>query len=87
MLFTGTAAGRQTTEFRDLDADWGAGFVRSSQHFVDALVHGTAADMSPASAAKVLQLCFAVYQASEIGAPVDPRTITGSVTPAGWADW
>ena len=43
--------------------------------------------MTPASAAKVLQLCFAVYKASEIGGPVDPRTVTGSVTPSGWADW
>jgi predicted dehydrogenase len=87
MLFTGNEHERKTTEFRDVDADWGAGFVRASQHFVDSLVNGTAADMSPESAAKVLQLCFAVYQASEIGGPVDPRTITGSVTPTGWADW
>jgi predicted dehydrogenase len=87
MLFTGNEHGRKTTEFSDVDADWGAGFVRSSQHFVDSLVHGTPADMSAASAAKVLQLCFAVYQASETGGPVDPRTITGSVTPTGWADW
>jgi hypothetical protein len=36
---------------------------------------------------KVLQLCFAVYQASEIGTSVDPRTMTGSVTPSGWAQW
>ena len=43
--------------------------------------------MSPESAIKVLQLCFAVYRASEIGTSVDPRTITGSVTAAGWADW
>jgi predicted dehydrogenase len=87
MLFTGNEHGRNTTEFRDVDADWGAGFVRSAEHFVDSLVNGTPADMSPAYAAKVLQLCFAVYRASEIGAPVDPRTMTGSVTPSGWADW
>ena len=87
MLFTGNEHERTTTEFRDVDADWGAGFVRSSQHFVDSLVNGTPANMSPESAAKVLQLCFAVYLASEIGGPVDPRTITGSVTPTGWADW
>src|ERR1700677_4637061 len=87
MLFTGNEHERKTTEFRDVDADWGAGFVRSSQHFVDSLVNETPADMSPESAAKVLQLCFAVYQASEIGGPVDPRTMTGSVTPTGWADW
>jgi predicted dehydrogenase len=87
MLFTGNAHGRKTTEFRDMDADWGTGFIRSSQHFVDALVNGTPADMSPESAAKVLQLCFAVYQASETGGSVDPRTMTGSVTPSGWAEW
>jgi predicted dehydrogenase len=87
MLFTGTEQECVTTEFTELDADWGTGFVRSSQHFVDSVLHGTPADMSPESAIKVLQLCFAVYQASEIGASVDPRTITGSVTPTGWADW
>ncbi len=87
MLFTGTAAGRTTTEFTELDADWGAGFIRSSQHFVDSLLNGTPADMSPESAVKVLQLCFAVYQASETGSSVDPRTMTGSVTPSGWGEW
>ena len=87
MLFTGTEKECVTTEFRDVDADWGTGFVRSSRHFVDSLLHGTPADMSPESAIKVLQLCFAVYRASEIGTSVDPRTITGSVTAAGWADW
>ncbi|HEY1828680.1 MAG TPA: Gfo/Idh/MocA family oxidoreductase [Acidimicrobiales bacterium] len=87
VLFTGTAEARATTEFTEIDADWGAGFVRSSQHFVDSLINGTTADMTPEAATKVLQLCFAVYQASEIGSSVDPRTVVGSVTPAGWADW
>jgi predicted dehydrogenase len=87
MLFTGNASERKTTEFTDLDADWGTGFVRSSQHFVDSLVHGTPAAMSAESAAEVLRLCFAVYRSSELGAPVDPRTITGSVTPPGWGEW
>ena len=54
---------------------------------MDSLVNGTPADMSPEYATKVLQLCFAVYRASESGAPVDPRTMTGSVTPSGWAEW
>jgi len=87
MLFTGTPEGRTTTEFTTLDADWGAGFVRSSQHFIDSIINGTPAEMSPESAIKVLQLCFAVYQASQIGTSVDPRTISGSVTPPGWAEW
>ena len=40
MLFTGNKRECTTTEYRDLDADWGTGFVRSSQHFVDSLITG-----------------------------------------------
>ncbi|HVA07923.1 MAG TPA: Gfo/Idh/MocA family oxidoreductase [Acidimicrobiales bacterium] len=87
MLFTGTEKECTTMEFRDIDADWGAGFIRSSQHFISSILNGTTADMTPEAAIKVLQLCFAVYQASEIGTSVDPRTVAGSVSPAGWADW
>jgi predicted dehydrogenase len=87
MLFTGTKDGCKTTEFTEIDADWGAGFVRSSQHFVDALVHGTPAAMSAEEATEVLQLCFAVYRAAQLNAPVDPRTISGSVSPTGWGEW
>jgi hypothetical protein len=43
--------------------------------------------MSPADAIKVLQLCFGVYQAGNTNSRVDPRTITGSVIPTGWAEW
>ncbi len=87
MLFTGTAAERKTTEFTEIDADWGAGFVRSSQHFVDALLRGTPAAMTAGEATDVLKLCFGVYQAAETRQPVDPRTITGMVTPSGWGEW
>ncbi len=76
-----------TTEFTEVDADWSTGFTRSSAHFVESLINGTPAELSAADARRVLQLCFAVYAASEARAPVDPRTITGSVTPEGWADW
>jgi predicted dehydrogenase len=87
VLFTGTRQERKTTEFTELDADWGAGFVRASQHFVDALVSGTTAAMTAADATDVLRLCFAVYRAAQLGAPVDPRTMTGSVSPPGWGEW
>ena len=40
--------------------------------------------MSAAEAIKALQLCFAVYQAGNTHQPVDPRTISGAVTPEGW---
>jgi len=87
VLYRGKDNQRTTTEFTDVDADWKSGFVRSSAHFVDSLLAGTPADMSPTAAIKVLQLCFAVYAASDTRRPVDPSTITGSVTPEGWADW
>ncbi len=87
MLFTGTPQERKTTEFTDLDADWGAGFVRSSQHFVDSLLTGSPATMTAAEATDVLRLCFAVYEAGQTRAPVDPRTMTGFVSPPGWGDW
>ncbi|MHB1582716.1 MAG: Gfo/Idh/MocA family protein [Acidimicrobiales bacterium] len=87
MLYRGKDNQRSMVEITDVDADWGTGFRRSSAHFVDSLLAGTPAEMSAEQATKVLQLCFAVYQAGDTHQPVDPRTITGSVTPAGWAEW
>jgi predicted dehydrogenase len=87
MLFTGTPQGRKTTEFSDVDADWGTGFVRSSQHFVDALLHGSAPAMTASEATDVLRLCFAVYEAGQTRSAVDPRTVTGTVSPPGWGEW
>ena len=88
VLYTGKDNVRTFTNFDDVDADWGSGFRRSSAHFVESLRSGTPAAMTAQEAAKVLQLCFAVYQAGDEHRPVDPRTITaGSVTPAGWAEW
>jgi hypothetical protein len=74
-----------TTEFRDIDADWGSGFVRSSAHFVDALLEGRLdPDMTGDDATAVLQLCFAVYEASNTRLPVEPASITGSASPPWW---
>lgn len=90
ILFRGKDNDRTTTEFTDVDADWGSGFTRSSTHFVDSVLAGATtgqADMTPADAVAVLQLCFAVYLASEERRPVDPRTITGTVRGPGWAEW
>jgi predicted dehydrogenase len=87
MVYRGDEDEYSMTGYSDMDADWGTGFKRSSVHFIDSLLAGTPADMSANQAAKVLQLCFAVYQAGNTRGPVDPRTITGSVTPTGWADW
>jgi len=75
---------RSMTGFTDLDADWGAGFRRSSAHFVESLLDGTPATMTALDAIRVLQLCFAVYEAANESRPVDPRTIVHQVIPRGW---
>ena len=78
-------AGEQTTTtFPHVDDDWGAGFRRASQHFVDTLVDGVPPEMSADEAIKALQLCFAVYEAGNTRQPVDPRTIDDPVVPDGW---
>lgn len=85
VVYQGRDNERRTMPVTDVDADWGAGFRRASAHFVDALLDGTTPAMTPDEAVKVLQLCFAVYEASATQAPVDPRTVTDAVTAAGWA--
>jgi predicted dehydrogenase len=84
MLYQGKDHASTMTGFSDLDADWGAGFRRSSAHFVDALLSGADAQMSSELATDVLRLCFAVYQAGNTRSPVDPRAITTSVSPDSW---
>ena len=84
VLYKGKQGSCGSTEFKDLDSDWGSGFRRSSAHFVDSLLTGTPAQMSLDDAVKVLQLCFAVYRASDLREPVDPSTIDGFVVPSGW---
>ena len=76
--------GGHSEEIKDLDADWGAGFRRASEHFVDSLLAGTVPEMTPTEAIRVLQLCFAVYQSANEGRAVDPRTIEDRVVPRGW---
>ena len=84
VLYDGKHGKETTTSFPTVDADWGEGFKRASRHFVDALIDGVPAEMSATEAIKALQLCFAVYQAGNEHQPVDPRTISGFVTPEGW---
>jgi hypothetical protein len=70
--------------FSNLDADWATGFRLSSRAFIDALLEGTKPEMSGEQAIEVLQLCFAVYQASASRSPVDPTSIEGAVSPPWW---
>ncbi|HXY91845.1 MAG TPA: Gfo/Idh/MocA family oxidoreductase [Acidimicrobiia bacterium] len=71
--------------YSQIEADWGEGFVQSSRHFVDALLEGrTDPEMSGDLAIRTLQLCFAVYEASNTRAPVEPASIATSVSPPWW---
>lgn len=84
VLYQGQRDQMRTTTFDEVESRWNTGFDRSAAHFVDALVDGIPAEMTAEEAAKALQLCFAVYQAGNTGAAVDPRAITDLVVPHGW---
>jgi predicted dehydrogenase len=73
-----------TVAFSNLDADWGTGFRLASHAFIDALLEGTQPEMSGQRAIEVLQLCFAVYQASSTRSPVDPASIEDAASPPWW---
>jgi len=75
--------GRETT-FSDLDATYDGSFRRSAAAFVDGLLAAETPDLAPQTAVEALQLCFAVYQASNERRPVDPGSIDGAVSPRGW---
>jgi predicted dehydrogenase len=72
------------TRFGDIDASYERSFRRAATHFVDSLRTGAEPDLRPETAIKALQLAFAVYEASNTHAPVDPETITDAVSPLGW---
>jgi predicted dehydrogenase len=75
--------GRRST-FAELDASYDGSFKRAAGAFVDALMTGTIPDLDPRTAIEALQLCFAVYQASNEHRPVDPASIDDVVRPDGW---
>jgi len=82
VLYSGRDKDITTTEFNDLDSSFLTGFKRSSAHFIDALLNGTTASLTPRRR-QVLQLCFAVYLAARRTKRSIPL-MTGSVTPTGW---
>jgi predicted dehydrogenase len=75
--------GRRTS-FAELDASYDGSFRRAAAAFVDGLLAGERPDLDPETAVKALQLCFAVYRASNERQPVDPSAIEGVVSPRGW---
>src|SRR5262245_18710254 len=75
--------GRRST-FSELDPSYDGSFRRSATAFVDGLLAGQRPDLDPETAVKALQLCFAVYAASNERRPVDPASISDTVSPRGW---
>jgi predicted dehydrogenase len=75
--------GRRST-FAELDASYDGSFRRSAGAFIDALLAGMVPDLDPAVATRALQLCFAVYQASNEQRRVALDEITDVVSPNGW---
>ena len=80
------ADGTRTTSFAEARRQLRcAASATSAAHFVDCARRRHASPRwSGETAIKVLQLCFAVYQASIERGPVDPATIDGSVSPPWW---
>jgi len=74
----------RSTSFAEIDASYDGSFRRSAAAFVDGLIAGEAPDLDPAVATRALQLCFAVYQASNEGRRVELSSIDGRVSPNGW---
>ena len=75
--------GRRST-FSDLDASYEGSFLRAASHFIDALLAGAEPELRPETAIRALQLCFAVYQASNECRSVDPSLVDDVVRPRGW---
>jgi predicted dehydrogenase len=87
MLYQGADGAGALQAVPDIEADWSVGFDRSAAHFVDSVLDDTPPAMTATEAVKALQLCFAVYEAGNSGSAVDPRRVTGTITPEGWAQW
>jgi len=68
----------------DIDDRYEVSFRRAAAGFIEGLLDGSQPELPANTAVKALQLAFAVYQSSNEGGPVDPRTIEGSVSPPWW---
>ena len=75
-----------TRDFPDVEVPYEISHRRASAAWIEAVRDGTfdTVDFAPQTALEALQLCFAVYQASDQGVKVDPRTIEGSYGPPWW---
>jgi len=75
-----------TQDFPDVEVPYEVSHRRASAAWVEAVRDDAydTVDFAPQRALEALQLCFAVYQASNEGVRVDPSTIEGAVGPPWW---
>ena len=59
--------------YLDVDYDWGSSFVKSGQHFIDALIYGTEPLLTGEQGREVLAFTLAAQEASRLGTPVTPK--------------
>jgi predicted dehydrogenase len=59
--------------FLDIDYDWGSSFVKSGQHFIDALINGTDPLLTGKQGREVLAFTLAAQEASRLSIPVEPK--------------
>jgi predicted dehydrogenase len=77
-------SGKTKIDVLDIDDRYEAGFERSAAAFIDGILDGVPADLTPLTGLKSLQLAFAVYQSSNEMRRIDPSGIRGSVSPNWW---
>jgi predicted dehydrogenase len=65
-----------TTEFSDLETDWGASFVAGVHDFTDAVIRGRQAALTGEEGKLTLQVCRAVQLSAKEGREVRPVEIT-----------
>ena len=65
----------ETTQFPEVDSDWGASFVAGVQDFVDAIAQGRQSPLDGEEGKAVLQFCRAAQRSAREGREVCPEEI------------
>jgi len=65
-----------TTEFSEIDSDWGTSFVNGVNDFIAGIKNSYDVHLTPEEGKKVVQLCQAVERSAATGQEVRPDTIT-----------
>jgi len=69
-------AGGIVRDFVDVERDWGVSFIRSGQHFIDALLSGQAPYLTGEQGRDVLAFTLAAQESGSTGCAVDPNYLT-----------